>query len=183
KNLPSARYVWLPSVLIAVCGVTHLIEASLGPAAVSWAGLVSKLIAAIVGWGMVFAFLPWLPRAVHANALARINRRLEKELGDRQRESAGSLERQKDLESQLARQAVALGVADEKLQTAIKQRHVAEQNLLAEFTDKWSKVDQEFEDLAYIASHDLKEPLRGISHYSSFLIEDYGDKLHVAGHA
>jgi len=37
------------------------------------------------------------------------------------------------------------------------------------------------ECFAYIASHDLKEPLRGIHNYSSFLIEDYADVLNVEG--
>ena len=39
------------------------------------------------------------------------------------------------------------------------------------------RSNQELDDFAYIASHDLKEPLRGIHNYSSFLIEDYADKL------
>ena len=37
------------------------------------------------------------------------------------------------------------------------------------------------DDFAYIASHDLKEPLRGIHNYSRFLLEDYGDKLDDQG--
>ena len=41
--------------------------------------------------------------------------------------------------------------------------------------------NQELDDFAYIASHDLKEPLRGISHYASFLLEDYHDKLDDEG--
>jgi two-component system, chemotaxis family, sensor kinase Cph1 len=35
----------------------------------------------------------------------------------------------------------------------------------------------ELESFAYVASHDLKEPLRAIHNYSSFLIEDYSDRL------
>jgi two-component system, chemotaxis family, sensor kinase Cph1 len=35
----------------------------------------------------------------------------------------------------------------------------------------------ELDAFAYVASHDLKEPLRGIHNYSTFLIEDHGDKL------
>src|SRR5215510_6479656 len=39
----------------------------------------------------------------------------------------------------------------------------------------------ELDSFACIASHDLKEPLRGIHRYSDFLIEDYADKLDEAG--
>ncbi len=41
--------------------------------------------------------------------------------------------------------------------------------------------NKELDDFAYIASHDLKEPLRGIHNFSSFLIEDYADKLDDEG--
>jgi light-regulated signal transduction histidine kinase (bacteriophytochrome)/CheY-like chemotaxis protein len=41
------------------------------------------------------------------------------------------------------------------------------------------RSNQELDDFAYIASHDLREPLRGIHNYSHFLMEDYGDKLNV----
>jgi light-regulated signal transduction histidine kinase (bacteriophytochrome) len=39
------------------------------------------------------------------------------------------------------------------------------------------RSNQELDDFAYIASHDLKEPLRGIHNYATFLLEDYSDKL------
>ena len=44
-----------------------------------------------------------------------------------------------------------------------------------------TRSNQELDAFAYIASHDLKEPLRGIYNYSSFLIEDYGEILDEAG--
>ena len=46
-----------------------------------------------------------------------------------------------------------------------------------------SHSNEELDDFAYIASHDLKEPLRGIHNYARFLNEDYGDKLDDDGHA
>lgn len=41
--------------------------------------------------------------------------------------------------------------------------------------------NRELDAFAYIASHDLKEPLRGIHTFSHFLLEDYADKLDAAG--
>jgi len=43
------------------------------------------------------------------------------------------------------------------------------------------RVNKELEDLVYIMSHDLKAPLRAITGFSSFLLEDYGDKLDEEG--
>ena len=40
-----------------------------------------------------------------------------------------------------------------------------------------ARSNQDLDDFAYIASHDLKEPLRGIANYSQFLSEDYGEQL------
>ena len=43
------------------------------------------------------------------------------------------------------------------------------------------RSNQELDEFAYIASHDLREPLRGIHNYASFLIEDYADRLDPDG--
>jgi light-regulated signal transduction histidine kinase (bacteriophytochrome) len=40
-----------------------------------------------------------------------------------------------------------------------------------------ARANQELDDFTYIASHDLKEPLRGISAYCGILLEDYREKL------
>jgi len=42
-------------------------------------------------------------------------------------------------------------------------------------------TNQELDDFAYIASHDLKEPLRGLANNARFLEEDYRDKLDEGG--
>jgi signal transduction histidine kinase len=43
------------------------------------------------------------------------------------------------------------------------------------------RSNHELDDFAHIASHDLKEPLRGINTYAGFLLEDYADKLDEDG--
>ncbi len=48
---------------------------------------------------------------------------------------------------------------------------------IAKINIELERSNNELDAFAYIASHDLKEPLRGIHNYSSFLIEDYGDVL------
>lgn len=44
-----------------------------------------------------------------------------------------------------------------------------------------TRSNAELDDFAYIASHDLKEPLRAIRNHSTFLLEDYEDKLDEDG--
>jgi light-regulated signal transduction histidine kinase (bacteriophytochrome) len=48
---------------------------------------------------------------------------------------------------------------------------------LAEQARALARSNTELEDFAYIASHDLKEPLRGIRNYADFVIEDHGAKV------
>lgn len=55
------------------------------------------------------------------------------------------------------------------------------QNQIQEYMKALLASNQELDDFAYIASHDLKEPLRGINNYAQILIEDYGDKIDEAG--
>ncbi|MBI5162831.1 MAG: response regulator [Magnetospirillum sp.] len=66
--------------------------------------------------------------------------------------------------------------ANAKLADEIEERtRVAAQ--LATTLEELQRSNQELDEFAYIASHDLKEPLRGIHNYVSFLKEDYGERL------
>jgi signal transduction histidine kinase len=58
-------------------------------------------------------------------------------------------------------------------------RRVAEKELA--YLGQLERSNQELDDFAYIASHDLKEPLRGLANHASFLLEDYKDKLDEDG--
>lgn len=59
----------------------------------------------------------------------------------------------------------------------LQERAEALQRLNAEL----QRRNQELDAFTYIASHDLKEPLRGISNYAQFMIEDYSETLDVEG--
>jgi light-regulated signal transduction histidine kinase (bacteriophytochrome) len=52
---------------------------------------------------------------------------------------------------------------------------------LAKINIELERSNNELDAFAYIASHDLKEPLRGIHNYANFLIEDYGNILNQEG--
>ncbi|MGE4159316.1 MAG: PAS domain S-box protein [Planctomycetota bacterium] len=60
----------------------------------------------------------------------------------------------------------------------ITERKSIEKDLLKQ-REALERSNRDLDDFAHIASHDLKEPLRGIHNYSSFLIEDY---QHVLDH-
>jgi len=62
----------------------------------------------------------------------------------------------------------------------ITNRKLAEINL-ARYAKELERSNQELDDFAYIASHDLKEPLRAIFNHASFLLEDYQEKLEEDG--
>jgi two-component system, chemotaxis family, sensor kinase Cph1 len=52
---------------------------------------------------------------------------------------------------------------------------------LASINLELQRSNDELDAFAYIASHDLKEPLRGIHNYANFLIEDYAEILNEDG--
>src|SRR5690242_19602250 len=67
---------------------------------------------------------------------------------------------------------------------ALRDSEARTRALLAELQERTAELlrsNQELDDFAYVASHDLKEPLRGIHNYATFLVEYYGDKLDEEG--
>ncbi|MEQ9115716.1 MAG: PAS domain-containing protein [Rickettsiales bacterium] len=61
---------------------------------------------------------------------------------------------------------------------SIHSRKIREQQVEAA-NKKLENMNRELEEFAYIASHDLKQPLQSIMHYSSFLIEDCAEKANA----
>lgn len=67
-----------------------------------------------------------------------------------------------------------------KITRDLSERKRIEQQLRA-IADELQRSNNELNDFAYVVSHDLKEPLRGIGHLASFLLADYGDRLDGEG--
>jgi signal transduction histidine kinase len=74
---------------------------------------------------------------------------------------------------QIQQRDSALQQAKEELELRVEDRT----RELARRNEELHQSNKELDDFAYIASHDLKEPLRGIHNFSNFLLEDYSDKL------
>ncbi len=67
------------------------------------------------------------------------------------------------------------------LRRAIIDLVMAKMEELARLNEELTRSNIELDAFAYVASHDLKEPLRGLHNYAHFLIEDYSDQLDDAG--
>ncbi len=67
------------------------------------------------------------------------------------------------------------------LRRSILEIVVRKADAIAKLNAELERSNIELDSFAYIASHDLKEPLRGIHNFSHFLIEGYSDKLDADG--
>ena len=67
-----------------------------------------------------------------------------------------------------------------RLEESDRQLRALVQTLEAKATDL-TRANQELDEFTYVASHDLKEPLRGIHAYCGILLEDYHDQVDENG--
>ena len=78
-----------------------------------------------------------------------------------------------ELEMRVAERTAELAKANEELRNEIIERIQAEQKL--------ASSNEELADFAYVVSHDLKAPLRGISQLTDWLSTDYADAFDEDG--
>ncbi len=93
-------------------------------------------------------------------------KRLQKEL---------LLEKQK-LESRVRERTEQLQLTNAGLREEILKRHEIEEELQNK-SRTLTRSNQELQDFAYVASHDLQEPLRKIQAFGNLLENEYGDQL------
>lgn len=67
------------------------------------------------------------------------------------------------------------------LRQTILETEVRRAEQLVRLNAELDERNRQLDSFAYVASHDLKEPLRGISNYSNFLLEDCADQLDDQG--
>ncbi|MDQ7074354.1 MAG: ATP-binding protein [Gammaproteobacteria bacterium] len=77
---------------------------------------------------------------------------------------------------QLRYGSIKIKEINKSLALEINERKSAEKSQRI-YMDQLKQSNKELDDFTYIASHDLKDPLRGINNYATFLIEDCHEKL------
>ena len=82
----------------------------------------------------------------------------------------------KSLESRVKKRTQELEKINKGLKEEIARRHKAEK-ILQESSQELARSNQELQDFAYVASHDLQEPLRKIQAFGDILESEYAESL------
>ncbi|CAN5598998.1 CHASE3 domain-containing protein [soil metagenome] len=88
--------------------------------------------------------------------------------------------RRDELESLVSERTAALELANVELREEVATRTAAEERL-RNFAAELGRSNRELEDFAFIASHDLQEPLRKIQAFGERLDRRYGDTIPEEG--
>jgi len=89
-------------------------------------------------------------------------------------------EEKQRLESRVKERTTQLQLTNQGLRDEITRRQSVEK-VLNEYSDELTRSNKELEDFAYVASHDLQEPLRKIQAFGNLILSEYGDELGLEG--
>lgn len=157
---------------IALCGFTHI--AGLVTLWQPYYGLQGMVKAATATVSILTAISLWplLPKLMAMPSpfqLREVNLRLEDEIARHKRTEQELILARDSLEQRVLERTRELEYALEA------QTHAERQ--LANRAAELERSNRELDDFAHVASHDLKEPIRGIANTATFFLEDHGEVL------
>lgn len=169
RDVSFSRVFWVCTAFVFACAVDNLLDA-VGmwmPVYVLQGPL--RFVVTVLGWVAAISLARSIPRLLALRNYGQLEDELTKILV-----SESTLQRRNELlERGIDMWAQAISDRNRQLTYYAAELEKRNADLVAS--------NRELDDFAYVASHDLKEPLRGIHNYATFLIEDYRDRLDVEG--
>jgi signal transduction histidine kinase len=139
------------AAFIVACGTTHALSIwTLWVPAYGLEGIV-KLGTALLSIATAIALWPLLPQAIHLPGPSQLE----------------------DHNRELRRQIMERKLAEQR----VRHMNVELERRVAERTAELRRSNEELEQFAYVASHDLQEPLRMVSNYTELLAQRYRGRL------
>ncbi len=170
-------------IFLASCGTTHIMEVWTVWYPDYWLSAGIKVFTAAVSFYAASTLIPLVPQALtlpSPGQLEAANQALEQEITERKRVEYELRQYKGHLEELVNKRTIELETINEKLQQEVFQRQQSQEKM-ALLLQEVESANQQLNDFAYIVSHDLKAPLRGIGYLSEWLLTDYADRLDNEG--
>ncbi|BAZ12745.1 integral membrane sensor hybrid histidine kinase [Calothrix sp. NIES-4071] len=182
-DIPFKSIFLLFGAFIISCGTTHIVEVWTLWHPDYWFAGALKAVTALISFYTALTLIPLVPKALALPSPAQLetaNQALMIEIIERKRVES-ELRKYKDhLEEIVQTRTGEWESANAQLQQEIKERQQSQDKMVGILKELRS-ANQELNDFAYVVSHDLKAPLRGITSLSEWLLADYGEEFDEEG--
>ncbi len=183
KDIPFQNVFLLFGAFIISCGTTHIMEVWTLWHPNYWFAGALKALTALISFYTALTLIPLVPKALALPSPAQLettNQALIMEIMERKRVEQELRQYKEHLEEIVQTRTVELELTNAKLQQEIVQRQQSQDKMVGLLKELRS-ANQELNDFAYVVSHDLKAPLRGITSLSEWLLADYSEEFDEEG--